>query len=148
MPGGHGIRERIVRIMAKILEKLRRFMSGRYGADPLCFTLLALSMLFSFAGRAARQSWTLIPTWLLLGFAVYRMMSRDYEKRAKENRVFLRLWNPVAKWFRLQYNRFRDRKTHRYFTCPGCRNALRVPKGKGEITITCPVCREKFDRKT
>ncbi len=33
---------------------------------------------------------------------------------------------------------------YNYFTCPKCRRALRVPKGKGKIQITCPKCGEKF----
>ncbi len=33
---------------------------------------------------------------------------------------------------------------YNYFTCPKCRCALRVPKGKGKIQITCPKCGEKF----
>ena len=33
---------------------------------------------------------------------------------------------------------------YNYYTCPKCRCALRVPKGKGKIQITCPKCGEKF----
>ncbi len=33
---------------------------------------------------------------------------------------------------------------YNFFTCPRCRAALRVPKGKGRIKITCPKCGEKF----
>ena len=33
---------------------------------------------------------------------------------------------------------------YNYYTCPKCRCALRVPKGKGRIQITCPKCGEKF----
>ena len=76
------------------------------------------------------------------------MFSKNTQARYKENTAFLKLWNPVEKWGRLQYNKLRDIKTHRYFHCPNCKNTLRVPKGKGEITITCPVCKHKFDRKT
>ena len=36
----------------------------------------------------------------------------------------------------------------RYFRCPNCSSTLRVPKGKGKICITCPVCRKEFIKKT
>ena len=35
-----------------------------------------------------------------------------------------------------------------YFSCPKCRQSVRVPKGKGKIAISCPKCREKFIKKT
>ena len=47
-----------------------------------------------------------------------------------------------------QKNKFRDRKTHRYFTCPMCKAHLRVPKGKGKIEICCAKCRHKFIKRT
>jgi len=43
--------------------------------------------------------------------------------------------------------RLKDRQ-HRYFSCPRCRQPVRVPRGKGKISITCPKCREKFIKKT
>lgn len=33
---------------------------------------------------------------------------------------------------------------YQYFFCSKCRQKLRVPKGKGKIEITCPVCRNQF----
>jgi LSD1 subclass zinc finger protein len=47
----------------------------------------------------------------------------------------------VRKSFKLTKNKFRDRKTHRYFNCPTCHNTLRVPRGRGEIRVSCPVCK-------
>lgn len=33
---------------------------------------------------------------------------------------------------------------YQHFFCSKCRQKLRVPKGKGKIEITCPVCRNQF----
>ena len=44
-------------------------------------------------------------------------------------------------------DRVKDRR-NRYFLCPRCRQTVRVPRGKGRILITCPKCKEKFQRKT
>jgi len=54
----------------------------------------------------------------------------------RENRRFLML-----------LDRIRDR-SHRYYSCPRCRQPVRVPRGKGKISITCPKCSEKFIKKT
>ena len=130
------------------MDKLRRFMYGRYGVDELCYALVILGMVFTFTARVSGIIWFQIPAYLALIWAIFRIFSKNQKARSGERAAFLKVWNPVKKWFRLQYNRIRDIKTHRYFTCPNCKNTLRVPKGKGEITITCPVCKAKFDKKT
>ena len=37
---------------------------------------------------------------------------------------------------------------HRYFRCPDCRQTVRVPRGKGKISIRCPKCGRQFIEKT
>ena len=119
-----------------------------YIMDELCYALVILGMVFTFTARVSGIIWFQIPAYLALIWAIFRIFSKNQKARSGERAAFLKVWNPVKKWFRLQYNRLRDIKTHRYFTCPNCKNTLRVPKGKGEITITCPVCKAKFDKKT
>ncbi len=84
----------------------------------------------------------------LLGYELFRMFSRKIGNRRMENQRFLGIRRKIVKWFKLMYSKIRDMRTHRYFSCPGCKNSLRVPKGRGDVTITCPVCKTKFDRKT
>ena len=36
----------------------------------------------------------------------------------------------------------------KYFRCPNCKQMVRVPRGRGKITITCPTCKQQFDRKS
>ena len=72
----------------------------------------------------------------LLFWANFRTFSRNTYKRYQENRRYLRFMDQL-----------RD-KEHRYYTCPRCRQTVRVPKGKGKISITCPKCSERFIKKT
>lgn len=131
-----------------------RFFYGRYGTDALAYALIILSVVASVTSSligvvsdtVSYILWVL--SYVILVFAVFRMLSRNYSARRRENDKFLALWKPTKKWFKLQYNRVRDFKTHKYFSCPKCKNNLRVPKGKGAITITCPVCKTKFDERT
>ena len=39
-------------------------------------------------------------------------------------------------------------RKNRYYKCPKCKQLVRVPRGKGKISITCPRCKEKFVKKT
>lgn len=118
----------------------RNFMTGRYGTDKLGLTLLVtslvLSLLSAFLGASV---WHLIASTLsyaLLFWAIFRMFSRNTYARYEENRLFLRF-----------FDQLKDRE-HRYFTCPKCRQSVRVPRRKGKIAITCPRCRERFIKKT
>lgn len=135
-------------------EKLMKFFWGRYGIDPLGYAIIIISMVLSFTssllgGVSEIASYALwIISYVLLALEIFRMLSRNLYARRRENDKFMGIWKPIKKWFKLQYNRIKDIKTHRYFSCPNCKNNLRVPKGRGTITITCPVCKTKFDRKS
>ena len=130
-------------------ESFRRFMYGRYGSDELNIALLiaavAISLINSILSLFLRVSavYTRIVSPILyllmlglLGFGLFRMLSRNIYARQKENRRFRQLWQ-----------RLRDRN-NRYYRCPKCRQTVRVPKGKGKISIRCPKCGEKFIKKT
>ena len=128
------------RLGYKIKMGLMRFMSGRYGTDKLNSHLLwtgvafcLLSMFMPLAGLVLAMTGL---SYLFMGIAVFRCLSRNTYKRYQENRKYLAFWSRV-----------KDRE-HKYFACPRCRQSVRVPKGKGKISITCPKCREKFVKKT
>jgi len=135
-------------ITIKISDKIRRFFYGRYGTDQLCIALVVLSMLFTVLSGIFESLALELLSSLLIFYAMYRMLSKKIYARQKENAAFMKIWSPIGKKLKLWANMIRDRKTHRYFSCPGCKNTLRVPKGKGEITITCPVCKKRFDKRT
>ena len=125
---------------AKLSASLRSFMAGRYGTDRLNMVILCAGLVASLLSMMIRlQPFNLIFWALSYGlmiWAICRSLSRNTYKRYQENRKFLQI-----------YDRMKDRQ-HRYFDCPKCRQTVRVPRGKGKISITCPRCREKFVKKT
>ena len=64
-----------------------------------------------------------------------------------ENDKFLSLIQPVKKRINIIKSNKND-KMHKYFLCPNCKQTVRVPRGRGQITITCPKCKQKFDKKS
>ncbi|OCN01540.1 hypothetical protein A7X67_18365 [Clostridium sp. W14A] len=134
-------------------------MAGRYGSDQLSIGLMAAYLLLIFIANLLRLPLLSYLALALLVWGLYRIFSRNISKRHQENAVFLRFWNRILQWFRTSSSRFEswrsktlyrmnDKKTHRYYRCPKCNNTLRVPKGKGKIVITCPVCHTEFVKKT
>lgn len=84
---------------------------------------------------------------LLLLYAYFRMLSRNVHKRYAENIAFMQKTAGVRAKFGQLQQRFALRKTYRYFSCPHCRQQVRVPKGRGKISITCPKCGTQFIKK-
>ena len=82
---------------------------------------------------------------LLLMF--WRMLSKDRLKRQHENQTYLQKTYGARKAVTEWFNRVKNGKKYRYFTCPQCKKRLRVPRGVGNITITCKGCGNKFDKK-
>ena len=126
--------------MSKFKLWLQRLMYGRYGTDKLNTVILVAGLIATLVGSfipnySVRALLTLI-SYGLLGWSLFRMFSRNTHKRYLENRRFLMLLEAL-----------KDR-SHRYFSCPKCHQTIRVPRGKGKISITCPRCKEKFVKKT
>ena len=133
--------------LQRIKESLARFMQGRHGADNLgMFTLiagLACTLLGSF---------TRIGIFSLLGtvlyfWTIFRMFSRNHEKRLAENRKYIELtsgWKLKSSQF---VKRMKNRKNYKYFKCPNCKVLLRLSRGCGEKEITCVRCGHQFKEK-
>ena len=124
----------------KLSARLRNFMMGRYGTDRLNMVILSVGLVASLLSVMFRSTPVNMVLFVLsygmMFWAIFRTLSRNTYKRYQENRRFLQL-----------VGRVKDRE-HRYFDCPKCRQMVRVPRGKGKISITCPRCREKFVKKT
>ena len=137
-------------------EKIARLMVGRYGADALgrflsiagC-VVIALSLLLRMIGRGTGLAALLgMVALALIIWCYFRILSRNYDRRAAENQRYLQLRDGVAGWFRLQRDCFSQRRDYAFYRCPSCRQMVRVPKKKGRIRITCRRCGYAFERKT
>lgn len=130
-----------------IRNALQRFMYGRYGNDPLnsCMIVLYLALYLLYVlTRFDLLYWLSL---VLVAAAVFRMLSRNHARRRMENARFLQLVDPMLRWYRLRRTIHRD-KEHCYFKCPSCGQQLRVPRGKGRITVTCRGCGASFEEKS
>ncbi len=131
-----------------MLDWLRRVMYGRYGNDSLNNALLVCAFV-CMAMRWFFHSIVLaIFIWVFLILAYVRMFSRNLSARAAENEKFLKLWGRSKRKFLAQKRKFDDRKQHRYLKCPSCKMTLRVPRGRGKISVTCPKCHHQFVTKS
>ena len=128
------------KLFTRLSDALRRFMYGRYGNDKLNMAILGAGVVACVLAMLLHiplvNGLLILLSYVLMFWAIFRALSFNTYKRYRENRKYLQLLEQI-----------KDRE-HRYFDCPRCRQQIRVPRGKGKISITCPKCKEKFIKKT
>ena len=84
---------------------------------------------------------------LLLVLSYFRMLSRDYARRSAENQKYLQIKRNVISRLGLTRRQIDERKVYHIYRCPNCRQKIRIPRGKGNIIVTCPKCRHEFSKR-
>lgn len=140
-------------------NKLARFMIGRNGVDALgkCFLWVALGCLL--LTYLTRQPFVYLLAMAALGYSYFRMMSKNTTKRYYENQKFLTFFAGLGEIGpkirnKIKYQKSKavyqqqQRKIYKIFRCPGCKQKLRAPRGKGKLCITCSKCQLEFIKRT
>lgn len=121
--------------------KIQKFMQGRNGVDELNRILL-YAVLVLYVLSIILQS--LVLDYLAFAgvlYLLYRTLSRNLYVRREENRKFIT-------WLETTRIKMEQRKDYKIFKCKGCGRNIRVPRGKGKIEVTCPMCGKKTIHRT
>ena len=81
-------------------------------------------------------------------YCYFRIFSRNVQKRYAENQAYLMKTYKIRNWFQNQKNIWQQRKVYHIYTCPSCKQKIRIPKGKGKIEVRCPKCGTTFIKKS
>ena len=125
-------------------RRLEEFMQGRYGADEFSRFIMAVTLVLLILNMFTRIPLLYLLALVLLGYGYFRMFSRNIYKRSHENQLFLGKTAKIRSWFFHKKSMMLQRKTHHIYRCPGCKQKIRIPRGKGRIEITCPKCHTTF----
>ena len=129
-------------------DKFARFMYGRYGMDQLSRNLSLICLVLLVITMFSRSNVLYAIALAGIIYTYFRVFSRNISKISKENEKYLSFhYKVVGKINRIKYI-IKDNKTHKIFKCPSCSQKIRVPRGKGKISIKCPKCRIEFIKKT
>lgn len=130
-----------------VMNFIRKLMYGRYGSDQLSFFLLVVYIVLILLSGLPHLE---VLSWLALAvllWDLFRMFSRRIDRRRRRTPGFW-LWpDPPYAGLRMRRTIRRD-KEHRYFKCPNCGQYLRVPRGKGKITVNCRNCGASFEERS
>ena len=136
-------------MLDNLRDRLNQFMRGRYGMDDFSrFTLIAALVFLVLAVFTTRLGAIggIFDTLgiLVLIYTYFRILSKDLSARYEENKKYLNIANDVRRRFSLEKDIMKQRKEFHIYTCPGCKQKIRVPRGKGKIEIRCPKCNTRF----
>lgn len=133
--------------MNRFRDRIASFMAGRNGVDQLSRFLYIVALIFMIVSLFIPKTIPRNIVWgvgmAILAYSLFRVFSKNYPARNRENQWF---------WFLIHGKKYdkkaMDKKTHKIFKCPNCKQKIRVPKKKGKICITCPKCRNEFIKRT
>ena len=138
----------------------RDFFRGRYGIDNLGYVLFFIGLIIP------RNRYLSVVGAVILGYAIYRVISKDINKRKQELQKFNAIvdrikpyFTPIFSVFKRYYIilkkkldsykiRYKQRMSYVFVTCSKCKKILRLPKNKGKLSVTCPICKNEFVKKT
>ena len=129
-------------------NKMMQFMQGRYGADQMGQMLSAVSMVFLIISLFSRnQAWFLLAV-IGIVYNYCRMFSKNISKRYAENQKYLKMTAGIRRKLASWKSQLAQRKIYHIYRCPGCKQKIRVPRGRGKIEIRCPKCNTRFVKKS
>lgn len=147
--------------MGKFGAWLLNFMQGRYGFDQfgralsvVVIVIWIISIIIGVFSNLFGFWAALISTilnWIglvVLAFMLFRVFSRNIERRRAENEWYLHRSSKDSKSKDI-FNRSDagastgSEGSYTYLSCSFCGQQMRVPAGKGKIAVKCPSCGEK-----
>lgn len=129
-------------------RRWQQFMIGRYGVDAfarflnLCIILLLVVNLFL---RTRIFYWMAV---VLLAYCYFRMFSKNISARFRENERYMGLRFQVEEQIKRRNFQVRQMMKYHIYRCPGCGQKIRIPRGKGRISIHCPKCHTDFIKRS
>lgn len=130
--------------MDKLKNAMNTLMAGRHGADEFSMALLIAGLILSILSSITRLGLLSLLGLASYVYAVFRMFSRDHQKRSAENQKYLSFTHGSVKQF---FVRLKNSRKYKYFKCPECHARLRLPRKVGEVTVTCGKCHHAFKQK-
>ena len=114
--------------------------------DQLAFYggMAGVILAVALSAKACRLNVLSTAGWI---WALWRLLSRNKQKRYAENQWFLARWATIKTPVMQAVARFKNRKKYVYFTCPQCHMKLRLPRGVGQGTVKCSKCGHSFEKK-
>lgn len=132
----------------RTFSRYQRWMIGRYGSDELSRVLIGAALIVMLVSCIPQLAILSLVSWVLAFLSVYRTFSRNIGARSLELNKYMQIKGKLKSRPALYIRMFKERKQFKYFKCPKCKAYIRVPRGRGNLLITCTKCRHEINRRT
>ena len=128
----------------KFIQKLQKFMYGRYGLDDLGNFLFKIYLILFILNLFLKLYVLTIIEFILVVVILYRFISKDIYKRSRENVLFRKIKKKLFKPFSNIKRNIND-KDHVYKKCHYCKTTLKLPlpNKRGIKKVKCTNCKKR-----
>lgn len=109
-------------------DKFIRFMRSRYGNDQLSSFLTWGGLIFMVLDAFIKTGIFYFLGLLMFIYGYVRIMSKNYDKRAAQNRWFMEHTAGVRNIFKRAKKQKEAGKEYKIFVCNKCQQMIRVPR--------------------
>ncbi len=124
--------------------KINQFMKDRNGVDALFYFCFIVYLVMYGLNLLLKSPWFFYIEILILIFALFRLFSKNVEKRQRENAKFKRIIRKINPNYEINRRKIVEGKTHSFHECPYCGAILRFERKRGKFNVTCPRCKHKI----
>ena len=129
-------------------EKFIRFMYGRNGVDTLSKHMMWGAVILCLLSNIPYMGFLAPISMVMIVYGYFRVFSRNVQKRYAENMKYYYFVNKVKAGPKKWLNTLKQSKDYKIFKCPTCKQKLRVPRGRGNVDVSCRKCATVFRGRT
>lgn len=128
-----------------LINKIQKFMIGRYGVDELYRFLLKSYVILVIINLFLHSNILSILEFGIIGFMFYRFFSKNCYQRRKENKKYLEIKEYILTPFKNIKRNIKD-KDNVYKKCHHCKTILKlpIPMKRGIKHAKCPNCKKRL----
>ena len=126
---------------------LYRFFQGRYGAygtDRMTRFLLVFAAVLLILSFLTPFGFLYYIAFVILFYCYFRMFSRNVPARYRENEAFVKFTDKFVNFFKGIGTNSGSSRSYHIYKCPKCGQKIRIPRGKGKVSVRCPMCGTEF----
>jgi hypothetical protein len=127
--------------LQNLIERISSIFRFPQLPDALSIFFITLALAFGLFRHP-------FPASIFLVLGIIRIYSNNYERRHAENKQFENFIFNLKEYYLNFSNKFSNYQKYKIFKCPNCKQKLRIPRGRGRVTITCQKCYTSFKGKS